>query len=803
MEKDQVKKRIQELQSELEELQSKLDGDYQIEHTKRDILSITDVRLLKAFPDLIFIIDRNETFLDFYTNQRETLIVPPDQIIHKQMEEILPEFLVRLTREKMKRIFETGNEQTYNYSLRNDKGEKAFYESRMVKFDEESILAVVRNVTDTFHLNRHAEQQRDYLIKMLNTSPVGIIQLDAQGNLLFLNEELRNIFNIKKANFGKPCPFAGKLLRGKYPDFKTFVLDFKAETNYRMDFNSVNLSFNGIDYVFFVRAMLVRNPVTNDQEVLLYVQNITEIVENQNVLKNNLEKLYRNQKLLDVLLEKIPVAVFLKDAETRNYTLWNKAAEELFEINKEKVIGNMDDMIYPANLAEMLKVRDDQCLSSGIALEFIDEKINIGGKEKYINLFQMPLSLTGHYEAVVGIAIDNSNKKLIEQELLNAKEMAEKSDDLKSSFLANMSHEIRNPMNSIVGFSKILVEDDKLSAEEKTEFIELINSNANQLLRLLSDIIDIAKIENNELKIFKQEFSANTKLRHLKSMFEQILKDNKKADVVVKTSFGLPDENCLINTDEQRFQQIMNNLLSNSMRFTDYGEITMGYQIKNESQFEFFVRDTGVGISEDELDKIFKKFHQSDSYKRQQGGKGLGLSITKELVQYLGGEIWVESEKGKGSCFYYSLPREPDVQKVKAAKGFQIDSDHKQHNDWSDKTILIVDDRPDIISFIRILLKKSGINVYTATNGKKAIELVKEIDGKIDVILMDIQMPVMNGVEAMKIIKSSYPSIKILAQTAFALEGDEKRYIKEGFDNYVPKPINKKHLFSLLSKYLD
>ena len=275
-------------------------------------------------------------------------------------------------------------------------------------------------------------------------------------------------------------------------------------------------------------------------------------------------------------MEKIPVAVFLKDAETRQYTLWNKAAEELFEIEKDMVIGNVDDMIHPQKLAEMLKVRDDQCLSSGIALEFIDEKINIAEKEKYINLFQIPLSLTGQYEAVVGIAIDNSNKKLIEQELLNAKEVAEKSDDLKSSFLANMSHEIRNPMNSIVGFSKILVEDDKLSSEEKTEFIELINSNANQLLRLLSDIIDIAKIENNELKIFKQEFSANTKLRHLKSMFEQNLKDNKKDDVVVEVALELPDDNCLVNTDEQRFQQIMNNLLSNAMRFTDHGKITLG-----------------------------------------------------------------------------------------------------------------------------------------------------------------------------------------------------------------------------------
>ncbi|MDA3911078.1 MAG: ATP-binding protein [Bacteroidales bacterium] len=511
------------------------------------------------------------------------------------------------------------------------------------------------------------------------------------------------------------------------------------------------------------------------------------------------EQLYQNQKLLDTLMEKLPVAVFAKDTTTRKYTLWNNASEVLFEINKQDALGKTDEQIHPESFANLIRNRDNQCLNSGLSLEFIDEKYIIKGEEKYINLFQMPVSIHGRYEVIVGIAIDTTAEKIVEQELRHAKEQAEKSDDLKSSFLANMSHEIRNPMNSIVGFSKILAEDTDLSPDEKQEFIELINTNAKQLLRLISDIIDIAKIENNKLKIFKQQISINSLLYQIRSIYNKTLDEAGKSNLELSLITNLPDNSCLIYTDEQRFQQIMSNLLSNAVKYTDSGSIEFGYTQKKADELEFFVKDTGVGISLSDQVKIFNKFQQVGNNKSSDS-KGLGLSITRELVNYLGGRLWVESSPGAGSCFYFTLPVKGENTISASDNRTTATQQTSEQFKWDNLTLLIVDDRKDILSFVQILLKKTNVQILKGSNGKEAVEIVKKHHADIDAVLMDIQMPEMNGIEAMKIIKSLYPDIKIIAQTAFALEGDEEKFIQLGFDNYIPKPINKNELLKILSK---
>jgi PAS domain S-box-containing protein len=550
--------------------------------------------------------------------------------------------------------------------------------------------------------------------------------------------------------------------------------------------------------VFWVEVHSIRNYTSSNNNLPLIQGSVQDITTQ----KAQEEQLYQNQKLLDTLMEKLPVAVFVKDANTRKYSMWNNASEILFEIKKQDALGKTDEQIHPKPFARLIRNRDDQCLNSGLSLEFIDEKYTIKGEEKSINLFQMPVSIHGKYEVIVGIAIDTTAEKIVEQELRLAKEQAEKSDDLKSSFLANMSHEIRNPMNSIVGFSKILAEDQDLNSDEKQEFIELINTNAKQLLRLISDIIDIAKIENNKLKIFKQSFPVNSSLNQLRSIFDQLLVDEYKSHLQLRLKTALPDDNCLIETDEQRFQQIMSNLLSNAVKYTESGSIEFGYTNKKSDELEFFVKDTGIGISSSDQARIFNKFQQVTNNKSS-GGKGLGLSITLELVKYLGGKLWVESSEGAGSCFYFTLPRKSEGISSESEKETVTVRQTPPVYQWADRTLLIVDDREDILSFVQILLKKTKIQTLTGTNGKEAIELVKAHHENIDAILMDIQMPKMNGIEAMKIIKSMYPDIRIIAQTAFALEGDKKKLLEQGFDDYISKPINKNELFEVLNGYFE
>jgi signal transduction histidine kinase/ActR/RegA family two-component response regulator len=514
--------------------------------------------------------------------------------------------------------------------------------------------------------------------------------------------------------------------------------------------------------------------------------------------KNQEAELYENKKFQETLMEKIPVAVYVKDALTRKYSIWNRAAEELFEICKEDVLGKVDTVFKNRN-AEIINKRDDLTLESGISLEFFDEEYYIGNNVKYINSVQVPVSVHGEVQAILGISIDMTEKKLVEKQMIEARNQAEKSDKLKSSFLANMSHEIRNPMNAIVGFSKILIEDENLSKVDKEEFIGLINANAQQLLVLISDIIDIAKIESNKLKIFKNKFNLNKCLNSLYPTYKHQMKTEDKNSVDLKMSVSLLDDNCDIETDEQRLIQILNNLVSNAIRFTSEGEIEFGYVQDSPFELKFYVRDTGSGINKSDIESIFSEFHQVGDVNARKGGKGLGLSISKQLVQYLGGSIWVESEYGVGSTFYFTLPQSSITKKKIVSREVKLLQRKDNVFDWSDRKILVVDDSPDILSFVSILLRKTKVQMCTAVNGQDALDVMKEIDGKVDAVLMDIQMPVMNGVDSMNAIKGMWPNVSVFAQTAFALERDEAKFLAEGFDDYVSKPINKKSLIEKLS----
>lgn len=514
--------------------------------------------------------------------------------------------------------------------------------------------------------------------------------------------------------------------------------------------------------------------------------------------KEQEEELYKNKKFQETLMEKIPVAVYVKDALTRKYSIWNRAAEALFEISKEDVLGKVDN-VFPNRNIEIINKKDNLTLESGISIEFIEEEYKVGNNVKYINSVQVPVSVHGEVQAILGISIDMTGKKLVEKQMIEARNQAEKSDKLKSSFLANMSHEIRNPMNTIVGFSKILIEDENLSKVDKEEFIGLINDNAQQLLVLISDIIDIAKIENNKLKIFKHKFNLNKCLNGLYPTFKHQLKAEGKNSVDLKMSVSLLDDDCDIETDERRFIQILNNLVSNAIRFTSEGEIEFGYVQDTPFELKFYVRDTGVGINKSDIESIFSEFRQVGDLNTSNGGKGLGLSISKQLVQYLGGSIWVESEFGVGSTFYFTLKRSSKQKKEIVSSEVKLLQIKDSVIDWSDRKILVVDDSPDILSFVSILLRKTKVQICTAVNGQDALDVMKEIDGKVDAVLMDIQMPVMNGIDAMNAIKVIWPNVSVFAQTAFALERDEAKFLAQGFDDYVSKPINKKSLIGKLS----
>jgi PAS domain S-box-containing protein len=389
---------------------------------------------------------------------------------------------------------------------------------------------------------------------------------------------------------------------------------------------------------------------------------------------------------------------------------------------------------------------------------------------------------------------DITNIKLVEEELIKAKEKAEESDRLKTAFLANMSHEIRTPMNGILGFSDMFLDPD-ITDEEKKHYAQIVINSGKRLMTMLDDIIDISRIETGKMEIVIEPVKVNALLNDLYDFFNSQYHD-LRLDFTVEKS--LSNTKSIISTDKLRLNQILSNLLANAFKFTTRGFIKYGYKKKGK-MLEFYVRDSGIGIPEEAQQLIFNRFQQANQdITRNYGGTGLGLSISKKLTELLGGKIWLASEPGKGSTFYFTIPY---VQE-KIVHPSRLKKPETKTKKTKLKEILVVEDDAINFEFLNKLLIQEGYKVKHVNNGKSAIEAVKDSD-MIDLILMDIKLPKVDGIEATRRIKEIKPKIPIIAQTAFAMSGDKDQVLKAGFDDYLAKPISKEQLFDMIDKYLN
>ncbi len=393
------------------------------------------------------------------------------------------------------------------------------------------------------------------------------------------------------------------------------------------------------------------------------------------------------------------------------------------------------------------------------------------------------------------LAIDRKNSEL---ELVKAKERAEESDKLKSAFLSNMSHEIRTPMNSIIGFTDLLL-TTSVDAEKQSEYLSFINSSSIALLNLINDIIDISKIEAGQLTVSKNATSLPALLNELEQAFREEIVIKKKRSLQLYCSSGCIEKNFNIYTDALRLRQILSNLLSNAIKFTEEGTVSFGFK-KLKDKIQFHVKDTGIGISKDKHHLIFNRFQQvSETSGKNYGGTGLGLSISKNLTELLGGEMWIESEPEKGSVFYFTIPHDDSMQTDIPV----IETKTKQKNDnWKDKVILVAEDVDSNFMFLQAALFMKEPQIIRAKDGKEAVDIVKT-EKKIDLVLMDMQMPKLSGYEATRKFKEIRPELPIIAQTAYAMENDKEKIIQAGCDDYISKPIKVDDLLQMVGKYLD
>ena len=392
------------------------------------------------------------------------------------------------------------------------------------------------------------------------------------------------------------------------------------------------------------------------------------------------------------------------------------------------------------------------------------------------------------------LAFQNKEKEKRAEELIIANEKAEESNRLKTAFLANLSHEIRTPMNGILGFTQLL-ENPDLTFDEQQQFIDIIKKSGNRMLDTINGLLDITRIEAGEMKVSIGEINLNEQIGDIYKFFKP---EVEKKGIRFSYITSLKDKDSFVKTDHEKINALLTNLVKNAIKYTGKGSIEFGYNIKGNS-LEFFVKDTGVGISQEMKTIIFERFRQVDeSNSRDYEGLGLGLSIAKSYVEMLGGNIWVESKEGEGSVFYFTIP-------YVACKEKEVGFKEPMFTDFPDHhirklRILIAEDEEISDFLITLMLEIFGHEMLHAKDGAEAVELCKT-NPDIDLVLMDIKMPKMNGLDATREIRQFNKDVIIIAQTAHALINDRERVLEAGCNDYITKPLKQDLLISLINRH--
>ncbi|SNR40458.1 PAS domain S-box-containing protein [Lutibacter agarilyticus] len=514
----------------------------------------------------------------------------------------------------------------------------------------------------------------------------------------------------------------------------------------------------------------------------------------EKLVKKRTEQLNESELRYGSLFKKNQSVMLLLDPETGLIVDANEAAVQFYGYTFKQLTSMSLSEINTLPLDELKSTIKD-VLSSKLKHFYFKHKI-ANGAIKDVEVYSEKIRVGGK-DLLYSIVYDISELKKTQKELIVAKNRAEESDRLKSAFLTNMSHEIRTPMNGILGFSNLL-KNPSLSGNKQQEYIKIIEKSGERMLNIINNIVDISKIESGLMKVKLEETNINHQIEFIYNFFKPEVKA-KGLTLIAKN--GLPENKAIIKTDTEKVYAILTNLVKNAIKYTAKGTIEFGY-IKKEKYLEFYVKDTGIGIPEDRKKAIFERFVQADIYdKMARQGAGLGLTISKAFIEILGGEIRVESEEGIGSTFYVTLPYTEEKKTIS-----NVENTLEELNATTSKInglkILITEDDETSEALLSIAIEGISSEIISAKTGIEAIEKIKK-NPDIDVILMDIQMPEMNGYEATKQIRTFNKNVIIIAQTAFGLAGDKEKAVAAGCNDYISKPIKTNQLIALIEKLVS
>jgi PAS domain S-box-containing protein len=741
--------------------------------------------LLDNAPIIFQLLDREGKLIDVNKLWLTTMGYEKKEIIGKHLDELdFPVSFVQRSLELIAKALETNKIQKYEYDLETFDGLK-YFEAQIVPVSKNEILDIICDVTERLKTEKLLKQSEEQFRNLYYNIPVGIYQTTPEGKVLMANPAMAKIleYNSVEELLNMDLADPGFDLLYNKEDFQNQIKE-KDEIIGRED---VIRTWNGNIKYIRENARAIRN----DSGDIIYYEGTIEDITSQKLAQEDLRKTEREK--IAILNSMSELFVYY---DTGLKILWaSKAAAELMGLRNEELVGK--------NCYEVWHKRDEPCIDCPVL------KAKETGKTHFSEIKTpdgLILHITGYpvlneEGEIIGmteLGQDITMQKKIEEELKKSKENAEKANRFKSKFLSNLSHEVRTPLNVIIGFANLL--DNNVNDKKLKEYISSIKSSGNSILELIDDILDISRIETGNLDLQFKSVNLFKIIKEIKQMF--VMKSSQKQlDFFVEIDENIPKYLIL---DGVRIKQILTNLVSNAIKYTDRGYVKITVRQTEERSIlgseevdlRFIVEDTGVGIPESEWDHLFEPFTQVKSRDDNNRGYGLGLAITKSLVEMMDATISIKSEIDKGTSFFIDIPA---VMVHKFSLSFDQEPDDLEV-DLKGRTILLVDDSDINRKLVKENLENAGIKIIEAHDGQVAITMAEK--HKPELILMDILMPRMDGFEATRLIrnKNELKGIPIIALTALAMKEDVERIEKAGFDAYLLKPFHISDLFEKVNK---
>ncbi|MBU2651135.1 MAG: PAS domain-containing protein [Bacteroidetes bacterium] len=738
---------------------------------------------LRMIPEIIFRLDKKGRYLDYHTLNEDFLAVPPEKFIGKTIYEIgLDKSLSRNAGKLIKKALEEKHVQEFTYTLRKDGQDEHSFEAMVIPLDTEEVLFIVNDITERVRAENVIKYSEQQFGELYDNIPVGIYKTTPGGKVMMANNTFYEILGLDNSSEIKALDLNVILASLGY-DRSRFIKEVEQKGSLQ-GYEDKITALDGKQRYLRENARAVRD---SDGQTIYYEGTVVDITALRKTQRELRQAEIEKSAILNSMQE------WFVFCDTNLTIQWvSSTAANSIGINATELTGNHYDEIWQGT-----EWKCEPCPVRAVLDTGVPQKGEVRTRDGRIWILSgyPVLDDDGNIIGVTEFGQEVTVQRKYEEELKKAKEMAEKANRFKSEFLSNISHEIRTPLNVIIGFTDLL--DGSLTDPTFKDYLDSIKASSNSIVRLVDDILDISRIEAGKFNLQYKSVNIYKMVKDLKQMFmEKVVR--KQLEFLIRVEKSIPK---MLILDEVRVKQIITNLLSNAIKYTDHGQVRLDIYItgKNmvlgseEIDLCIKVEDTGIGIPEEEYNNIFEPFMQVQKNRSKRKGYGLGLAITKRLIELMDGSIQVESSVGHGSVFTVSLPQ---VMVQNYTLSYSSSSDIPK-DVYQGKTILVVDDSDFNRRLVKENLENLGVKILEAEDGQQAILMAKQ--HRPDLILMDILMPRMDGFEATRIMRGNPElfEIPIVALTALAMKEDVEKIEGFGFNDYLLKPF---HITDLLDK---